>query len=40
MKLKNRLAVVDAAKIATEILRLPITNTTMLGALIKASGIR
>src|SRR5271157_3396928 len=31
MKLKNRLAAVDATKIATEILKLPITNTTMLG---------
>ena len=36
LKLKNRLAAVDATKIATEILKLPITNTTMLGALIKA----
>ena len=36
---KVRLALVDATKIAMEILRLPITNTTMLGALIKATGI-
>ena len=36
LKIKNRLAAVDATKIATEILKLPITNTTMLGALIKA----
>ena len=36
LKLKNRLAAVDATKIAMEILKLPITNTTMLGALIKA----
>jgi pyruvate ferredoxin oxidoreductase gamma subunit len=37
--IKNRLAVVDALKIATEILGLPITNTTMLGSLIKASKV-
>ena len=36
LKLKNRLAAVDATKIATEVLGLPITNTTMLGSLIKA----
>ncbi len=36
---KVRLALVDATKIALDILRLPITNTTMLGALIKATGI-
>jgi pyruvate ferredoxin oxidoreductase gamma subunit len=36
LKLKNRLAAVDATKIAMEILKLPITNTTMLGALVKA----
>ena len=36
LKLKNRLAAVDATKIALEILGLPITNTTMLGSLIKA----
>jgi pyruvate ferredoxin oxidoreductase gamma subunit len=36
---KNRLAVVDAVKIATEVLGLPITNTTMLGSLTKASGV-
>ena len=34
--LSNRLAVVDAVKIATEVLGLPITNTTMLGALVRA----
>ncbi|MGB9700718.1 MAG: 2-oxoacid:acceptor oxidoreductase family protein [Thermodesulfobacteriota bacterium] len=34
-----RLAVVDAERIAREELGLPITNTTMLGALVKASGI-
>ncbi len=36
LKLKQRVAVVDAAKIAMEILGLPITNTTLLGALVKA----
>ena len=35
---KNMVAVVDAVKIATEILGLPITNTTLLGSLVKASG--
>ena len=39
MGIKNRLAVVDAAKIAMEILGVPITNTTMLGSLTKASGL-
>ncbi len=33
------LALVDANVIAREVLGLPITNTTMLGALIKATGI-
>jgi 2-oxoacid:acceptor oxidoreductase gamma subunit (pyruvate/2-ketoisovalerate family) len=37
--IKNRLAVVDAVKIAAEILGLPITNTTMLGSLAKASKV-
>lgn len=37
--IKNRLAVVNAVKIATEILGLPITNTTMLGSLTKASEL-
>ncbi len=36
---KGRLAVVDAAKIAMEEMKVPITNTTMLGALIRATGI-
>jgi len=39
LKIKNRLAVVDAAKIAMEILGLPITNTTLLGSLVRASGV-
>lgn len=34
--IKAKLAVVDASKIAMEIMRVPITNTTMLGALLKA----
>jgi pyruvate ferredoxin oxidoreductase gamma subunit len=34
-----RLALVDASTIAMETMRIPITNTTMLGALLKASGI-
>ena len=35
--LKARLALVDASKIAMETMRVPITNTTMLGALVKAA---
>ncbi len=37
--IKARLATVDASKIAMDTMRVPITNTTMLGALVKASGI-
>jgi len=37
--IKGRLAVVDATKIAMETLGVPITNTTMLGSLTKASGL-
>lgn len=37
--LKARLATVDASKIAMETMRVPITNTTMLGALVKATAI-
>ncbi len=37
--LKSKLAMVDATKIALEVLGLPITNTTMLGALLRATGI-
>jgi len=36
---KNRMAVVDAVKIASEILGLPITNTTLLGSLVRASEL-
>lgn len=36
---KWRLAVVDAAKIAREVLGVPIVNTTVLGALLRATGV-
>jgi pyruvate ferredoxin oxidoreductase gamma subunit len=36
---KWRLAVIDATKIAREVLGVPIVNTTMLGAVLKATGI-
>lgn len=39
MKYKGRLATVDALTIALEILKVPITNTTMIGSLLKATGI-
>jgi pyruvate ferredoxin oxidoreductase gamma subunit len=39
LKIKNRIAVVDAVKIARELLGVPITNTTMLGSLVRASGL-
>jgi len=39
LKMKHRIAVVDASKIAREVLGVPITNTTMLGSLVKASGL-
>ncbi len=39
LNVKNRIGVVDAAKIALEVLGLPITNTTMLGSVVKASGV-
>lgn len=35
----SRVASVNATRIAIDILSVPITNTTMLGALLKASGI-
>ncbi len=37
--IKNQLAVVDAVKIAAEVLGLPITNTTMLGSLAKVQKV-
>lgn len=39
LKIRNRIAVVDAVKIARELLGVPITNTTMLGSLVRASGL-
>ncbi len=39
LNVKNRVGVVDAAKIALEVLGLPITNTTMLGSVVRASGL-
>ncbi|HZE20626.1 MAG TPA: 2-oxoacid:acceptor oxidoreductase family protein [Desulfobaccales bacterium] len=36
---KHTLALVDANKIAREVLGVPIVNTTMIGALLKATGI-
>ncbi len=38
-QIKSRLAVVDATRIARELLGVPITNTTMMGALIRATGL-
>jgi pyruvate ferredoxin oxidoreductase gamma subunit len=38
-KVKGKLAKVDATRIARETLGVPITNTTMVGALVKASGV-
>ena len=37
--IKWRLAIIDATRIARETLGVPITNTTMVGALIKATGV-
>jgi pyruvate ferredoxin oxidoreductase gamma subunit len=37
--IKARLATVDASRIAMETMRVPITNTTMLGAVVKVTGI-
>ncbi|MCX8117092.1 MAG: pyruvate ferredoxin oxidoreductase subunit gamma [Desulfobacterota bacterium] len=39
LKVGNRIGVVNASKIALEILGLPITNTTMLGSVVKATGL-
>ena len=36
---KWRLAIIDATKIARELLGVPIVNTTMLGALLRATGV-
>ena len=35
----GKLALTDASKIAREVIGLPITNTTMVGALVKGTGI-
>ena len=37
--INQRLATIDATKIARELLGVPITNTTMVGALIKATDV-
>ncbi len=37
--IKQKLAIVNATKIAREVLGVPITNTTMVGALIRATGV-
>jgi pyruvate ferredoxin oxidoreductase gamma subunit len=37
--IKARIAIVDASKIAMETMRVAITNTTMLGALVKAAKV-
>lgn len=36
---KGKLALVDASRIAREVIGLPITNTTMVGALVKGTGL-
>jgi pyruvate ferredoxin oxidoreductase gamma subunit len=38
-KAECKLAKVDAASIAKEILGIPVTNTTMVGALVRATGV-
>jgi pyruvate ferredoxin oxidoreductase gamma subunit len=38
-KTKCKLAKVDATTIAREVLGIPVTNTTMIGALLKATGV-
>ena len=37
--IKGRIGTVDATRIALENLRVPITNTTMVGALVRATGV-
>jgi pyruvate ferredoxin oxidoreductase gamma subunit len=39
LNFKGKIAVVDATKIAREELGTPITNTTMLGAVVKTTGV-
>ncbi|MDQ1240608.1 MAG: pyruvate ferredoxin oxidoreductase gamma subunit [Thermodesulfobacteriota bacterium] len=36
---QGKLAIVDAGRIAREVIGLPITNTTMVGALVKATNV-
>lgn len=36
---KWKIAAVDATKIAREVIKLPVTNTTMIGALLKVAGM-
>jgi pyruvate ferredoxin oxidoreductase gamma subunit len=36
---EGKLAIVDASRIAREVIGLPITNTTMVGALLKGTGL-
>ena len=35
----GKMAIVDASRIAREVIGLPITNTTMVGALVKSTGL-
>ena len=37
--IKQRLATIDATKVAQELLGVPITNTTMIGAVIRATNV-
>ncbi len=37
--IKSRLATIDATKVARELLGVPITNTTMVGAVLKATNV-
>lgn len=39
LSFSGKLALVDASRIAREVIGLPITNTTMVGALVKATGV-
>jgi len=39
LKIKQKVATVDATKIARELLGVPIVNTSMVGALIRATGV-
>ncbi len=39
LSFKGKLTLVDASRIAKEVIGLPITNTTMVGALIKGTGL-